>query len=90
MNRGIAFAPILEIHKIPFAQNDWVIVSNTLNVKEILKIYLIEQMKYIQITRMSDTSITVIYHTQSLYVLYISINNILDGYKELNLCLCSH
>jgi hypothetical protein len=36
------------------------IVSNTLNVKEILKIYLIEQK--IQITKMSDMSITVIYH----------------------------
>jgi hypothetical protein len=39
------------------------IISNTLNVKEILRIYLIEQKIYIQITKMSDMSITVIYHT---------------------------
>ena len=50
------------------------IVSNTLNAKEILKIYLIEQKIYIQITKMSDMSITVIYHDtfcMSLTVLYI-------------------
>jgi hypothetical protein len=46
-----------------------VIVSSTLNVKEILKIYLIEQKIYIQITKMSDASITVIYHSMSLTVL---------------------
>ena len=47
------------------------IVSNTLNVKEILKIYLIEQKIYIPITKMSDTFITVIYHAMSLTVLYV-------------------
>jgi len=48
-----------------------VIVSNSLNVKEILKIYLIEQKIYIQITKMSDMSIRVIYHGISLTVLYM-------------------
>ena len=47
-----------------------VIVSSTLNVKEILKIYLIEQKIYIHITKMSDASITVIYHSMTLTVLY--------------------
>ena len=37
--------------------------KQVLNVKEILEIYLIEQK--IQITKMSDTSITVIYHIMS-------------------------
>jgi len=52
-----------------------VIASNTLNVKEILKIhvYLIEKNIYPnhQITNMSDMSIKVIYHAMSLTVLYI-------------------
>jgi hypothetical protein len=48
-----------------------VIVSNTVNVKEIFKIYLIEEKIY-PITKMSDTSITVIYHGMSLIVLYVS------------------
>ena len=50
-------------------------VSNTLKVKELLKIhfvYLIELFykRYIQITNMSDTTITVIYHAMSLTVMY--------------------
>jgi len=36
-------------------------------LKDILKIYLIEQK--IQITNMSDTSLTVIYHVMALTVL---------------------
>jgi len=48
----------------------WVIVTYTLNAKETLKIYLIEQKIHIKITKMSDTSITVIYHTMSLTILY--------------------
>jgi len=47
-----------------------VIVSNTLNVQEILKIYIIEEKIYIKITKMSDTSITVIYHTVSDCTVY--------------------
>ena len=47
-----------------------VIITYTLNVKETLKIYLIEHKIYIQITKMSKTSTTVIYLTMSLTILY--------------------
>jgi len=39
----------------------WVVASNTLNAKEILKI-LKKKESYINITIMSDTSMTVIYY----------------------------
>ena len=45
---------------------------NNLNVKEILKIYSIE-IKYIQITKMSDMSITVLYPAMSLTVRMLNV-----------------
>jgi hypothetical protein len=46
----------------------WVIVSNTLNVIEILKIYLIEQKIY-----PNHQDEWYIYHSMSLTVLYLSL-----------------
>jgi len=48
-------------------------MSNTPNVIEILKIYLIEQKIYIQITKMSDISITVMFLTVSSWYIFHDI-----------------
>ena len=49
----VCFTPNRPLENVATRNIFWVIVTNTRNVKEILKIYLIEQKK-------SDTSITVI------------------------------
>jgi hypothetical protein len=59
--------------------------GNTLKVKEILKIYLTEQMIYPNLIKMSDTSITVNFHDMSLNVLNQSDTFITVIYHDMSL-----